>query len=132
MALPARFLRITALGFTPGFQPAIVPSSVTNRKMDFALGPARNSLVGLKTVPVGADVPVPSGVGIVTTSGLDAPGGTKGAPTALYTVETPEPLSETHQGPPLPRERPHAFKSFESMFAAEEEVLDESAVRSVR
>src|SRR5215475_790955 len=113
-----------------GFHPEIVPSSVTNRKMAFP-PPTWNAEVGLNTVPVGAAVPVPSGVAIFTTSGDDAPGGTNGAPAPSYTVVSPEPLSETHQGPPLPRDIPQAFSNCESTFGAFE-TEDESVVRSVR
>src|SRR6267143_6165250 len=125
MALPARFLRITVLGFTVGFQPAMVPSSVANKKNAFAPGPTRNPGVALKTVPVGADVPVPSGVGIFTTRAC-------GTPAALYKVERPVPLSETHQGLPVARERPQALTRFGSGLGAVEEAAEELAVRSMR
>jgi len=52
---------------------------------------------------VGADVPLPSGVGIVTTSAC-------GTPVALYKVERPVPLSDTHQGLPLARDKPRHYK----------------------
>src|SRR5215470_6900095 len=107
-----------------GFHPEIVPSSVSNRKMAFP-PPTWNADVGLNTVPVGAAEPVPSGVAIFTTRGEDAPGGTNGAPAPSYTVVNPEPLSEIHQGPPLPRESPQAFSNCASTFGAPE-TADES------
>src|SRR5919108_6312782 len=108
---------------TVRFHPAMVPSSVTKRNIAFAPGPTRNPVVALKTVPVGAEVPVPSGVGIFTTRGC-------ATPAALYRVETPVPLSDTHQGLPLPRESPQAFTRFESTLGAEGETACISTVRS--
>src|SRR5215510_11296837 len=95
----------------------MVPSSVTNRKNAFEfgfLGSTRNAVVALKTAPVGAEVPLPSGVGIVTTSDC-------GTPAALYKVVSPVPLSETHQGLPLARATPHAFTRLGSWLGAEDE-----------
>ena len=64
----------------PGFQPSIVPSSVENRNTagavvltPFLSGPvtlkAPFPLPKLNTVPVGVPPVVPTGVGMVTTSG---------------------------------------------------------------
>src|SRR5437016_14562583 len=102
----------------------MVPSSVTNRKKAFAPGPTRNSGVALKTVPVGADVPVPSGVGMVTTRAC-------GTPAALYKVDKPVPLSDIHQGLTLPRESPQAFTRSEYTQGAAVETACISTVTSV-
>src|SRR5437016_11383490 len=128
MALPDRFFTITAsVGFTLGFQPEMVPSSVTNRKIAFRVGFSRIPVVALKTVPVGAAVPLPSGVGILTTRDC-------GTPVALYNVERPVPLSATHQGLPLPRASPQEFTRLGStlMLGVFGDTEDMSAVRSVR
>src|SRR6266699_4451032 len=103
---------------TVRFQPEIVPSSVANMNR---LGPERpfsettKSLVPLKTLPVGAAV-VPAGLpfggGIVTTSG--EPTG-NGVPSPLYRVDTPLPLSETHQGLVGLCDRPQGLTRFESV-----------------
>src|SRR6266699_1390247 len=99
------------------FQPDIVPSSVA--KMN-RLGPDRpfsettKPLVPLKTLPVGdAVVPagLPAGGGIVTTSG--EPGG-NAWPWPLYKVDTPAPLSDTHQGVVGPCDRPQGLSRFGS------------------
>ena len=80
----------------------------------------------MKTVPVGAAEPdVPGGKGIVTTK-------LWGTPAASYSVESPVPLSETHQGVALPRDKPHAFTRFASVFGAVADVAETSAVKSVR
>src|SRR5437660_145359 len=102
------------VGLALGFQPDIVPSSVAKMKR---LGPdplfpvTTKSLVPLKTLPVGAEV-VPAGLpfggGIVTTSGI-------GVPSPLYSVDTPVPLSETHQGLVGLCDRPQGFFRFESV-----------------
>src|SRR5437762_7630425 len=127
MALPERFFTTTALGFTPGFQPAMVPSSVTKRKIDFTFGATGNAVVGLKTAPVAGEVPLPSGVRILTTRDW-------GTPVALYKVERPVPLSATHQGLVLARASPHAFTRLGSTLrlAVLADTEDMSAVRSVR
>src|SRR5262245_2411636 len=76
-ALEPEFTAITALvGLTVGFQPKIVPSSVTNRKtagpeLPFAV--TAKPLVLLKTRPVGVPPVGLVGDGIVTTRG-DAAG----------------------------------------------------------
>ena len=57
--------------------------------------------------------------------------GTNGFPDPSYTVVKPEPLSEIHQGPPLLRDMPQAFRSWSSTLGAFETV-EESVVRSVR
>src|SRR5690348_3409192 len=92
-------------GFTPGFQPRIVPSSVENKKIAEALTgapvllkpeilnpPAAPPLM-LKTSPVGVpDDPSGSpGEGMETTSD-------SGVPAVLYSVDTPALLSETQNG----------------------------------
>src|SRR5215468_11300755 len=131
MALPARFFSRTALGLTVGFQPEIVPSSVTKRKKALALGPTRNPEVVLTTVPVGAAVPVPSGVGITTEDCFPCCS-RNFTPVALYRVETPLPLSETHQGLPEPLARPQGFTRSPSTLGADGSVVEASVVRSVR
>src|SRR5262245_13986673 len=89
---------------TEGAQPAMVPSSVANRKAGAAgplplaetLSPPLAPPKVLNTVPVG----VPSaprgaaggGPGIFTTSDC-------GVPAVLYSVDTPVPLSEIQKGP---------------------------------
>jgi len=74
---------VKPFGLTPGFQPTIVPSSVAKRKragadvgLSFASTPEimnpgvePGRVVILKTVPVGAPL-LPTGVGMLTTSGL--------------------------------------------------------------
>src|SRR5581483_3054773 len=108
-----------------GFHPEIVPSSVTNMKKAFCPGATSKLVVKLKTFPVGEDGPFcPGGGGIVTTNGC-------GVPVALYKVETPVPLSDTHHGPPEERESPQAFTRLGSMFGTVATV-GELAVRSVR
>ena len=84
-----------------GFQPDIVPSSVSKMKMlgpDLPCRDTTKPLVLLKTTPVGAAVVpagLPGGGGIVTTSG--EPSGNR-LPFPLYRVDTPVPLSATHHG----------------------------------
>jgi hypothetical protein len=115
-----------AFGFTPGFQPEMVPSSVTNKKIAFTFGATGNAAVGLKTTPAGASVPLPSGVRIFTTRDC-------GTPLALYKVERPLPLSETHQGLTLARASPQALTRLESglMGVVDGEAEVTLAVRSV-
>ncbi len=110
-----------------GFQPEIVPSSVTNRKIAFTFGATGNAEVGLKTAPVGANVPLPSGVRIFTTRDC-------GLPTAFYRVERPVPLSDTHQAVDVPRASPQALTRWGStlILGVEGETEDMLAVRSVR
>src|SRR5882672_1199201 len=95
---------------TFGFQPAMVPSSVENRKTERWPGTTSKApLKALKTVPVGADAPsCPLGGGIVTTR-LCA------SPVPSYRVESPVPLSEIHQGEPEDRDMPQAFTRFGSI-----------------
>src|SRR5262245_25975170 len=88
---------------TLGFQPEIVPSSVAKMNWlakDFPPLLMTKSGVLLNTLPVGAAVFTPAGVGIVT-AGMT---GMTGMPLlmlllVLYRVERPVPLSETCQGP---------------------------------
>src|SRR5919204_2322642 len=100
------------------FQPAIVPSSVANSSV---LGPDRPSEemtkpeVPLVVAPVGAAVPTPLGVGIVTTVG--EPDGI-GCPFESYVVAFPDPLSETHKPLFSPSVIPHGFTRFGSVVAA--------------
>src|SRR5262252_10049881 len=104
------------IGFTPGFHPRIVPSSVENRKTagwvvgwpplvsPDNLNPPDAPPAVLKTVPVGAP-PVPSGcpgAGMETTNG-------SGVPAVLYKVDTPAPLSEIQKGDMLDSETPHGL-----------------------
>src|SRR5262245_33988595 len=94
-----------------GFQPAMVPSSVANRKKAGWGEPSglvpNEKLLGspLNAVPGGALV-VPSGLpaggGMVTTSGW-------ATPWALYRVDRPVPLSATQNGPRGPSARPQAL-----------------------
>src|SRR5215467_15465191 len=100
------------------FQPEIVPSSVAKMNRLGAETPfsvTTKSLVPLKILPVGAEV-VPAGLpfggGMVTTSG--EPTG-NGVPSPLYSVDTPLPLSETHQGVAGPCERPQGLTRFGSV-----------------
>src|SRR5258706_9702619 len=90
---------MTALvGLTFGFQPEIVPSSVSKRNRagpDVLPCVITKPLVPLKTVPVGVPGPEPEACGMLTTRG--EPGG-NGLPLPLYSVETPVPLSETQKG----------------------------------
>src|SRR5438128_2160606 len=95
-------MRIALFRSTVGFQADIVPSSVAKMKkaeLDTPFSETTKSsesvlLKGLKTTPVGAAVVpagLPAGGGIVTTNGI-------ALPSPLYSVETPAPLSDTHQG----------------------------------
>src|SRR2546421_7019029 len=92
-------------GFTAGFQPTIVPSSVAKRKVA-AAEVGRPPLVTpeilktpvappamLKTRPVGAPLAFSGspGAGIVTTRDC-------GIPAVLYNVESPTSASETQNG----------------------------------
>src|SRR5438552_4001634 len=106
------------VGSALGFQPEIVPSSVAKMKRlgPDALAPeTTKSLVPLKTFPVGAELVPPSGGGIVTTSG--EPTG-KGVSSPRYSVDTPLPLSETHQGLVGPCDRPQGLTRFRSVTPA--------------
>src|SRR5258708_23445861 len=90
------------VGSTLRFQPDIVPSSVAKMKRlgsDTFFSVTTKSLVPLKTLPVGAEVVLPAGGGMVTTSGEPT---VNGVPSPLYSVDTPLPLSETHQGVVVP------------------------------
>src|SRR5882672_7044289 len=111
---------------TFGFQPAMVPSSVENRKTERWPGTTSKApLKALKTVPVGADAPsCPLGGGIVTTR-LCA------SPVPSYKVESPVPLSEIHQGEPEDRDMPQALTRLGSMLGTLA-TLALFAVKSVR
>src|SRR5204862_1966274 len=126
MASPERFtFRMAWLRSTVGFQPDIVPSSVTKIKKAFAPGFTLNAIVKLNTFPVGVAGPLcPLGTGIVTTRLC-------GMPLASYRVERPVPLSETHQGDPEERDSPHAFTKLGSRLGTLA-TLAELAVKSVR
>src|SRR5579863_8907761 len=89
---------MTAL--VPDDHSEIVPSSVTK----INLPPAN-------TVPVGLPGPVPLAGGMVTTSGT-------AVPVPSYKVETPFPLSETHQGVVEPRDSPQGLTRFASVKVA--------------
>src|SRR6266536_1785800 len=105
MALTGLVNLSTAL--IPPDQPEMVPSSVTKMKRA-----APKSEPPLKTIPVGADGGTPpTGGGTVTTSASFWP-----AP--LYSVETPVPLSATHQGLVALRARPHGLTRFGSVTGA--------------
>src|ERR1700735_3274785 len=82
---------ITAeLGFTAGFQPLMVPSSVA--KIKIAGEPLiLKSDVPLKTMPVGVPGPSPPAVGMETFRATLVP-------SPLYNVDQPEPLSLIHHG----------------------------------
>src|SRR5919204_5229358 len=110
---------ITArVGSTSLFQPAIVPFSVAKSSV---LGPERppdettKPEVPLVVAPVGAAVPTPLGVGIVTTVG--EPDGI-GWPFESYVVALPEPLSETQRPLFSPSVIPHGLTRFGSVVAA--------------
>src|SRR5919198_4897520 len=100
------------------FHPAIVPSSVAKSS---ALGPERppdeitKPEVPLVVAPVGAAVPTPLGVGIVTTVG--EPDGI-GWPFESYVVALPEPLSETQRPLFSPSVIPHGLTRFGSVVLA--------------
>src|SRR2546429_7091872 len=99
-----------------GFQPAIVPPSVT--KMTTApalLGPTRKLVAApLNTIPVGA----PSTLTLRF----------RLTPVALYSVEKSAPLSETHQGVPGPATRPQAFTRRASTVVPGTPLFETSAV----
>src|SRR6266567_2006021 len=99
------------------FQPDIVPSSVSkmNRlEKDVPFSKTLKPPLPLKITPVGAAVVpagLPSGTGIVTVSGTF----TTGTLWVLYSVDTPVPLSATHQGVVGPCTNPHGFTRFPSV-----------------
>src|SRR5438477_977716 len=113
-------------GATPGFQPRIVPSSVSNRKTDGAVvgtpalltpeimkAPAVSAI--LKTSPVGVpSFPMGSagaGPGMKTTNGC-------GVPAVLYSVEVPVALFDTQKGEPDDSPTPHGFWRLASTLTA--------------
>src|SRR5271157_5966891 len=79
----------------------MVPSSVANRKC-VGLPPIAKSDVPLNTIPVGFPPGVPSHWGMWTTNPFLFP-----APS--YKVDSPFPLSETHQGLPALAAKPHGL-----------------------
>src|SRR4029077_2623088 len=103
---------------TFGFQPAIVPSSVANRKKAgpetpfFAI--TKSDELGSKVLnacPVGAataPLPAEGGAGIATTRGC-------GLPAPSYSVVTPAGLSDTQIGVPGLTDVPHGFFRFGSV-----------------
>src|ERR1700719_1483254 len=107
-------------GFTPGFQPRIVPSSAANRKTAGKLTAAPLlftpailnapwACAVLKTSPVGAP-PVPSGSSgdrIATTSAC-------GVPAVLYSDDFPAPLSDTQKEEVADSPTPHGLTRFGS------------------
>src|SRR6266705_4885596 len=122
------------VGSALGFQPDIVPSSVAKMKR---LGPdpfgpvTTKSLVPLKILPVGAEVVpagLPPGGGMVTTSCIGGEPTWSAVPSPLYTVATPVPLSETHQGLVGLCDRPQELTRFGSWNLA---ILGRSETRFV-
>src|SRR5713101_3688906 len=102
---------------SPRFQAEIVPSSVA--KMKIAGLPSFFRLKAnevLATMPVGADVPVPEGVGIITAKAGFAP--KNPVPSPLYRADMPEPLSFIQNGPPGKKAIPHEFSRVESWWSA--------------
>src|SRR6266550_5436877 len=106
---------------TFGFQPAMVPSSVANRKK---AGPelpffviTKSDEAGSKVLnawPVGAPTapaPADGGAGMSTLSAW-------GLPSPSYRVAAPAWLSETQIGVPGPTDVPHGFFRFGSVWAA--------------
>jgi hypothetical protein len=84
------------VGFTLGFQPLIVPSSVAKMNAagpDMPFSDTTKSVVELYTCPVGVPFFVPEAEGIVTTKDCLLP-------MASYKVDSPVPWSLTQNGPP--------------------------------
>src|SRR5438132_1476094 len=103
---------------TCGAQAEMVPSSAAKMNRAGAVAPfplTTKSAVPLKTTPVGAADEPPAGGGMVTTSG--DPAG-KGCPEPSYSVDTPVPLAETHQGEVGELTRPQGFTRLSSVTAA--------------
>lgn len=102
---------LAAVASTPGFQPEIVPSSVTNRKRAGFPGAREKLVPPLNKVPVGVPVLLTLGFagGMVTTSDSVAP-------VPSYSVERPVPLSEIHHGLPELLNRPHGLTRLMSVF----------------
>src|SRR6266478_96673 len=92
MLSPSPFTATTAfVGSTPGFQPEIVPSSLTKINTagnEFAPLVTLKNGVSLRTTPVGLPLLSFSRAGIDTMS-------ERAVPSCLYRVETPVPLSLT-------------------------------------
>src|SRR5215471_14892416 len=101
---------------TPGFQPATVPSSVTQMNSAGLPGARRKSvLLPLKTMPVGVPLPDwPPGAGMVTTS----VGIVTGLVEALTSVEVPLALLEIHHGEVAECTSPQAFLRLGSVACA--------------
>src|SRR6476620_2414995 len=104
---------IALVGFTVGFQPLMMPASLSKMKMalperscDFT----ENFPVPLNTRPVGADC-APDPEGILTTNGTMLP-------VPVYNVESPVPLSATQAGLPPLKSKPQAFTRFGSVVLA--------------
>src|SRR5690349_3182088 len=97
------------LGSTIGFQPAIVPVSVANKKTAAFTPSRRNPPVELNTWPVGE----PAGTATV----MGAPAGA-GLPAPSRTVIRFAPLSEIQKGPVGLKEIPHGFTRFLSWRSA--------------
>src|SRR5262245_51625641 len=96
------------------FQPAIVPSSVAKSSVagpDLVPEEMTKPVVALVATPVGAEVPVPAGVGIVTAAWTDWP-------VAAYGVASPAPFSATHSPLLVPSVMPHGFTRLASVCAA--------------
>src|SRR5262249_47973549 len=96
------------------FQPAIVPSSVAKSSVagpELAPEEITKPVVALVATPVGAEVPVPAGVGIVTAACTDWP-------VASYGVASPAPFSATHSPLLVPSVMPHGFTRLASVCAA--------------
>src|SRR6266567_1946834 len=116
---------------TLGFQPDIVPSSVAKMKRPGLFPETAKSLVPLKTLPVGAEIVpggLPPGGGMVTTSCIGGEPTWTAVPSPLYTVDTPVPLSETHQGLVGLCDRPQELTRFGSWNLA---ILGRSETRFV-
>src|SRR6266566_3205031 len=100
-----------------GFQPDIVPSSVSKMntlEKDVPFSETLKPPLPLKITPVGAAVVpagLPAGGGMVTVSGTFTPW-------PVYSVDTPVPLSETHQGVAGPCTNPQGFTRFPSVNCA--------------
>src|SRR5438552_1939619 len=94
---------------TSGFQPEMVPSSVTKMNLAGLPEESSNPVPSLNCWPVGAEGPVlPRGPGIVTTSDW-------ATPLPSYRVATPVPLSDTQMNVFWPKDIPQALTRFGSV-----------------
>src|SRR5579862_3748813 len=114
--------RIECVGSTFGFQPDTVPSSVDQMNIgepEFVPSVIVNAPVSLPIIPVGAaGFVLPAGGAIVTTNDCTVP-------EALYNVDTPVPLSDTHTRPPDGAKAiPHGFTRFGSVNRATPAISD--------